>query len=92
MMWPSIITAGVGAATVLYTWARYESQKEPGMKQGDFDSLRVMNDVGWVAVGLGAAGFAASYLLFPSPSDNAKSSAQLKLNVGVQGLSIRGSY
>jgi hypothetical protein len=83
-----VALAGVGAAMVVLSASEFDRET---VSRNDFESLRLVNDVGWVAMGVGVLAFLVSYPLTPSlPEESdgrarAPSGTQLRL-----GLSPRG--
>jgi hypothetical protein len=63
----------MGAVGVLYSYASFD---DTHIKRSEYESLRTLNDWSWVAVGVGAAGFGASYLLPRAPAKQVVQSSQ----------------
>lgn len=57
----SLVTAGVGVVAVGGTWVGFRSARE--LSPSAHDRLVVLNDLGWVLLGLGAVGVGVSYAL-----------------------------
>jgi hypothetical protein len=57
----ALVTTGLGAAGVVFTWLSYRSTANPTSAQRTRGVIE--NDVSWVLVGLGAAGLGVSFFL-----------------------------
>jgi hypothetical protein len=86
-----LITAGVGAFGVAATWLEFRGSAH--MSPSGYNRTVVLNDLSWVVLGLGAAGFGASYALPEGHDVVAVQSAQRRLffGVGVSGLQLSGT-
>lgn len=62
MRWGGAAVASVGGYLVLASY----SVNQGDVTRKEYQSLRTQNDLGWVAVAVGAAGFVTSFVLAPS--------------------------
>jgi S1-C subfamily serine protease len=90
MKWGGLGLAAAGGITVVAT----ELAVDDTTTETEFESLRLKNDIGWVALGLGAASTALSFVLTPRVADDedkAKSS-QITLEMGARQVRVRLCY
>lgn len=89
--WGGLSLAASGAVVAAVSFASYDSATT---KQPTFDSLRMLNTVGWIGVGLGGAGFLASYLFRPSlaPAKTGTAPSVQSFSVGVGGVRLDGTF
>ena len=61
--WAGVGLAVAGGIAAVTTYSAFDAKET---KQGDFERLKLGNDLGWLAMGLGAASFGLSFALTPS--------------------------
>jgi S1-C subfamily serine protease len=85
-----LVVGGVGAFGVAATWLTFRSSAN--LSTTGYHRSVVLNDVSWVLLGLGAAGFGASYALPEGHDLVAVQSArrELFIGVGLAGLQLSG--
>ena len=92
MRWGGMGLGVVGAVAILFSAVRYDSAQT---SRSEFESARLVNDLGWIAFGLGTASALCSYILQPSlPEDDSASAGgrRLQLGMGAGSLQIAGSF
>jgi S1-C subfamily serine protease len=84
---PTLAGAGLLGVVVSASAFDKETSTEP-----EYQRLRLTNDLGWVAVGVGGAAFALSFVLTPSvPSEEARRGS-VSVALSTQGLALKGEY
>jgi len=85
MKWGGLGLAAAGAITAIATYSAFDEKKttEPA-----YDRLRLGNDLGWVAIGVGMASFGLSFVLRPSLG-NDKSSAQRSIGLDLRPNAVQ---
>lgn len=84
------VTAGIGAAGVAYTWLRFGGGS---VSPSEHDKLVIWNDVSWAVLGLGVAGFGASFV-WPQRHEVVDARAargEVVLGVTASGVTVRGA-
>ncbi|MEI9941945.1 MAG: hypothetical protein WDO69_32420 [Pseudomonadota bacterium] len=85
MKWGGLGLAAAGAIAAVATYTAFDEKKT---KEAEYDRLRLGNDLGWVAMGLGAASFGLSFALRPSLRQE-KSALQQDLAVDLRPGQLR---
>ncbi|MDH5676858.1 MAG: serine protease [Myxococcales bacterium] len=81
MRWGGVAVAAAGAIGAATTQIAFDPEKAT---RREYERLRLLNDISWIAVGLGGASFAVSYVLAPSLPEGADAAAQAApLRVGL---------
>jgi len=88
MRWSGLALAGAGLITAVATAASYD--RSTSTKQ-EYESLRLWNDIGFVALGVGAASFGASFLVSPR-SPNGNTDPHAPGHGSTAWVQVRGSY
>ena len=83
--WGGAAVAGTGALVALLSYAMYSPTQTT---EGSFHGLQTANTLGWIASGVGAAGFFISFAL-PSGPPKARPNA---LRVGPAGAIWEGHF
>lgn len=91
-----LVTLIAGGAVVVLTYTTYSVTKDE-MTQGDFETLRKWNDIGWVVAAAGGAALIVSFTLSKESvrADQSARGGGRRWNVGFQYpgvLGISGSY
>ncbi len=91
MKWGGLGLAAAGGVAIVATSA---ANDEETTTKSEFETLRWGNDIGWVALGLGAASFGVSYALIPAlPEEPAGTKkAKVSLDVGSSQVRVRLCY
>ncbi len=89
--WGGLTLAAAGVIAAGASFASYDSATT---KHATFDSLRVVNTLGWIGVGIGGAGFIASYAFRPSlaPAKVGAAPSVQSFSLGVGGVRLDGTF
>jgi serine protease Do len=86
----SWVVAGTGAAIALYSWSRYAGSHP--LSHDTYESMRPVNDVGWVLFGLGAVGITASYLFSTTKEAEGKPGVKVSAALGPGAATFKVVY
>ncbi|HYQ02619.1 MAG TPA: hypothetical protein VER96_28295 [Polyangiaceae bacterium] len=86
MKWGGAGLAVAGIAGAIATYSSYHADTTP---EGRYHSLRLGNDLSWVALGLGGAAFGLSFALRPSLSPPKKSATKRGVALTVQPTRVQ---
>ncbi len=88
MRWGGVGLAVAGATTGSLTFLLYQKDTTP---KPEYQRLRLINDVAWIAAGVGAASFGVSWLLVPKDRGETTAS-NISLRGGFNELSLEVNY
>jgi len=87
MKWGGAGLAVAGAITAIATYSAFDQKKTI---ESDFERLKLGNDLGWVAMGLGAASFGLSFALTPSlPREKSAEPRRIAVDLKPNQLQVR---
>jgi serine protease Do len=90
LRWGGLIVASGG---LLAAYGTTRSVDQGNMTRDEFETIRLYNDLSWVAAGAGAVAFGASFLLVPSaPKKKSTLLRQVALEAEGRGARLRVSY
>lgn len=95
MKWGGLTLAIGGTGLIIGSAIMYDSSR---MDVNEYQTVRLLNDIGWITAGLGTASFIISFPLTPKVTEadlEAAENAQASAEVGVTAagqLAVRGSF
>jgi len=90
MKWTGIGLLVAGGVTTVATYSAFDPKKTT---EGEFDGLRLGNDIGWVAMGVGALSLGLSFALLPTlPRERASAQRTLSLDLKPNQLQVRWCF
>jgi S1-C subfamily serine protease len=89
LRWGGLGLAANGAIVAGLTYAQF---KDESTDPSTYDDLRLANDIGWVAVGIGAVAFGASFLVGSSSEEKPKSQTAASLQLSPVSAQLRVTY